>query len=193
MTNPFHTPISCNDNQKIPCIPGHSHCFIWINYVCLNLRKIQKYWNIVEMVLNLYNCTVFQCSGYFKCPLSYCIPFNVICNGEWDCPQGDDEANCNSIYVLTCSNAKAKQNVCIFQSIVTMKKTVFLEMMSCGALMDQCLYAPKTVNVLLKVLSVLTWIQIYIIFGVQWNILNVLVVTHTIIQNCSHHFNLSCF
>ena len=96
MTNPFHTHISCKDKQKIPCIPGHSHCF-YLNKLCI--FEIEKNTKILKYCRNgahLYNCTIFQCSEYFKCPLSYCIPFNVICNGEWDCPQGDDEASCNS-------------------------------------------------------------------------------------------------
>ena len=96
MTNPFHTHLPCNDNQKIPCIPGHSHCF-YLNKLCIfeydKNTKILKY---CRNGAHLYNCTIFQCAGYFKCPLSYCIPYNVICNGEWDCPQGDDEVNCNS-------------------------------------------------------------------------------------------------
>ena len=96
MTNPFHTPISCNDSQKIPCIPGHSHCF-YLNKLCVfEFEKNSKILKYCRNGAHLYNCTVFQCLGYFKCHLSYCIPFNMVCDGEWNCPQGDDEASCNS-------------------------------------------------------------------------------------------------
>ena len=30
-----------------------------------------------------------------KCTTVYCIPFSYVCNGRWDCPQGDDESICN--------------------------------------------------------------------------------------------------
>ena len=101
LTDPFHTHVSCNDSQKIACIPGHSHCF-YLNQLCI--FEFQQNTKILKYCRNgahLYNCTIFQCLGYFKCPLSYCIPFNLICNGEWDCPQGDDEASCNS---YSCPN-----------------------------------------------------------------------------------------
>ena len=50
---------------------------------------------------HLYNCTYFQCSEHFKCQMSYCTPFELICDGKWDCPQGDDEINCQS---FSCPN-----------------------------------------------------------------------------------------
>ena len=32
---------------------------------------------------------------------SYCVPFDLVCNGEWECPQGDDEINCK---LYSCPN-----------------------------------------------------------------------------------------
>lgn len=94
MTNPFHIPMSCNNNQKLSCIPGHSHCF-YLNKLCVfEFQQSAKILKHCRNVAHLYNCTKFQCSGYFKCPMSYCIPFDLICNGEWDCPEGDDEVSC---------------------------------------------------------------------------------------------------
>ena len=31
------------------------------------------------------------CNMRFKCELAYCIPWNYVCNGRWDCPNGEDE------------------------------------------------------------------------------------------------------
>ena len=39
---------------------------------------------------------LFQCSGHFKCPSHYCIPYDYICDGKWDCPNGEDEVQCKS-------------------------------------------------------------------------------------------------
>ncbi len=37
----------------------------------------------------------FRCpSGYYKCHGSYCIPPYLICNGQQDCPNGEEEKEC---------------------------------------------------------------------------------------------------
>ena len=41
-------------------------------------------------------CYVHECPGYFKCFLTYCVPYWRICDGKNDCPYGDDEAACDS-------------------------------------------------------------------------------------------------
>ncbi len=40
---------------------------------------------------HLQNCKVFQCNMMFKCHRAYCIPWNYVCDGRIDCPQGYDE------------------------------------------------------------------------------------------------------
>ena len=101
MTNPFHSYIPCNNTRELPCIPGHSHCF-QLDILCI--FEIQPDTGTLRHCRNgahLYNCTNFQCPEYFKCRMSYCIPFDLICNGKWDCPQGYDEVNCN---LFSCPN-----------------------------------------------------------------------------------------
>ncbi len=58
--------------------------------------KLAKYF-IVQLQNNLLaNCKMVQCSEkYFKCQDSYCIPETHQCNGQWDCPGGQDEKNCS--------------------------------------------------------------------------------------------------
>ncbi len=48
---------------------------------------------------HLENCAVFQCPRHFKCPSAYCIPTYYVCNGVFDCPNGEDEMSCSN---LTC-------------------------------------------------------------------------------------------
>ena len=43
---------------------------------------------------HLRYCHVHECPGYFKCFMSYCIPYQLMCNGRKDCPSGEDEAAC---------------------------------------------------------------------------------------------------
>ena len=33
-------------------------------------------------------------ANFVKCPGSYCLPLNKICDGQSDCPGGTDEINC---------------------------------------------------------------------------------------------------
>ncbi|XP_063960931.1 G-protein coupled receptor GRL101-like [Lytechinus pictus] len=47
-------------------------------------------------VSHLQDCSDFVCPPYtFGCPLSYCIPLRMRCNGIKDCPNGQDELECD--------------------------------------------------------------------------------------------------
>ena len=57
-----------------------------------------------------------------KCPKFYCIPWNYVCDGKWDCPLGEDEVTndicykdgfCKGLY--KCLNSKlciSPGNIC---------------------------------------------------------------------------------
>ena len=60
---------------------------------------------------HLQNCIYFECNVMFKCTASYCIPWSYVCDGKWDCPDGDDELNnpfCNKdracVHMYKCRN-----------------------------------------------------------------------------------------
>ena len=55
---------------------------------------------------HLQICTKFECNMMFKCPMFYCIPWNYVCDGKWDCPQGYDE-----ITDSLCSEGKHCSNM----------------------------------------------------------------------------------
>ncbi len=44
---------------------------------------------------HLQHCRNIQCSGKFKCQGSFCMPFSYVCDGKWDCPNGEDESRQN--------------------------------------------------------------------------------------------------
>ncbi len=55
---------------------------------------------------HLQNCYYFECPTFYKCFNTYCIPLYRMCNGEADCPDGDDERFCAEQTcpdMLTCS------------------------------------------------------------------------------------------
>ena len=97
----------CFKNDEIPCIPGYSICFP-ISKMCVYDFKYNSYHlKYCRNGTHLFNCTNFQCLGYFKCLSSYWIPFSLICDGKWDCSLGHDELNCHS---FNCSSLFKCQN-----------------------------------------------------------------------------------
>ena len=46
---------------------------------------------------HLLKCEHTYCVGRFKCPSSYCISFDNICNKVCDCPHCEDESICNKL------------------------------------------------------------------------------------------------
>ena len=87
---------SCKFKDQIPCLQGHSKCF---NITDICMYRINKYehLNPCRNGGHLENCITFECTLSFKCKHSHCIPWSYVCNGKWDCPEGDDETGylCN--------------------------------------------------------------------------------------------------
>ncbi len=46
----------------------------------------------------------YECpDNYFKCPGNYCIPLHYVCDGEWQCPDGEDEIQCGELQLFYLS------------------------------------------------------------------------------------------
>ena len=60
----------------------------WCIYEKCSQTRTAKYCHNAE---HLKSCTDDICKKHFKCPNSYCIPYSYLCDGAWDCPQGQDE------------------------------------------------------------------------------------------------------
>ena len=85
----------CKDEQKIPCIPGHSKCFE-INVLCVYDHDDLDHIAHCRDGSHLLNCRYINCINTFKCPQSYCIPLRKICDGKRDCYGNEDEIDCNN-------------------------------------------------------------------------------------------------
>ncbi len=45
--------------------------------------------------------SAYECMDhYFKCPGDYCIPYHYVCDGQWQCPDGEDESNCGMVFLI---------------------------------------------------------------------------------------------
>ncbi len=61
---------------------------------------------------HLLSCSKFECPSFYKCTSSYCIALHKVCNGEADCPSGEDEGNCGD---ETCPDLLKcdKEGICV--------------------------------------------------------------------------------
>ncbi len=54
--------------------------------------------SVKQIIINdrITICEDYNCKNvYFKCPGFYCVPWQYVCDGKWDCPGGLEEKNCN--------------------------------------------------------------------------------------------------
>ena len=77
--------------HEIPCMDSNT-CF---DFKDICLYKLDKENQMIpcKMGDHLENCAKFECNIFFKCPENYCIAWSYVCDGKWDCPNGEDESN----------------------------------------------------------------------------------------------------
>ena len=88
------------------CLKGHSKCFN-LTDICIYQLNANKYMTPCRNGCHLQSCKNFECNMKFKCTESYCIPWTYVCDGKWDCSEGDDELEnpaCGRI-VFICTDA----------------------------------------------------------------------------------------
>ena len=101
MVNGTHQKYSPCLNNHLPCLQFHSQCFL-IDKLCLYELDLEHQMMHCRNGFHMNNCANFSCSQSFKCTSSYCIPVHYICDGEWHCPDGNDEQNCNISITPLC-------------------------------------------------------------------------------------------
>ena len=79
LTVPYQHFNTCNNNFELPCVPGHSYCFPLSKICIFDLHHNSQQLKYCRNGAHLYNCTHFECPGYFKCSVSYCVPFDLVC------------------------------------------------------------------------------------------------------------------
>lgn len=77
-----------------PSKPGK----ISLNEHCIFNGDEKNLPNICPYGLHLKGCKHVNCTNTFKCPNSYCIPYKHVCDGNMNCPNGEDEQiNCHHL------------------------------------------------------------------------------------------------
>ena len=102
--------------SEIPCKDGHIKCY---NFTDICIFRLNYFYHLTPCRngANLQNCKQFQCNSMFKCQDSYCVPWIYVCDGKWDCPEGDDEHRnpvCgNKINCVNMYKCKHRHIICI--------------------------------------------------------------------------------
>lgn len=90
----------CQKEGQIPCLPGFlPHVCYDTSQICVYKLNVKGQMIPCQRAEHLESCVHFECNGMFKCPRYYCIPWELVCDGKWDCPRGLDE-------VELCENDK---------------------------------------------------------------------------------------
>ena len=81
---------NCTGKGQILCRKGQLTCFN-ISDVCI--YRLDNHGSLIPCRTgeHIQNCNHFECNMKVKCPGFYCIPWQYICDGKWDCPGGFDE------------------------------------------------------------------------------------------------------
>ena len=108
-----HMVTPCANSNQIPCLNGHPKCYN-ISEICS--YKLNKNGHLIPCRngAHLDNCKGFNCNSNFKCPNYYCIPYEYVCDGSWDCPTGSDENFCRDLHrCFQMFKCKATLSMCI--------------------------------------------------------------------------------
>lgn len=82
----------CSNFSELPCLEHHCKCF-QLDHICTYQLNQFNHLYPCRNGGHMYSCEQFECNAMFKCPLIYCIPWSYVCDGKWDCPQGNDESS----------------------------------------------------------------------------------------------------
>lgn len=104
----------CQHPYELPCWEGHTRCFNTTDICKFSLNRF-GFLVPCRNGAHLEHCTHYACHAKYKCTNSYCIPFSYLCDGKWDCPEGDDEpTSCRSNQICSYQfKCKRTANRCL--------------------------------------------------------------------------------
>ena len=98
MITQFNQYSSTCTSQSSLCAYGSKECFSR-DRICLFERNIYGDPAHCSDTEHLRYCKSHVCPDSFKCNASYCIPVHMVCDMILDCPDGEDESQCDNLTV----------------------------------------------------------------------------------------------
>ncbi len=86
----------CPEAGMHECYPGSIHCYSDTDICHYMIDEEKKTLSPCRSGKHLNHCKQNACNNKYKCNNSYCISYNYLCNGRWDCWNGNDENYCTS-------------------------------------------------------------------------------------------------
>ena len=98
-----NTKLGCPREGQLPCKESHPGCYN-ITDICLYTLDRFGHLKPCRTGSHMESCEQFECNKNYKCPDYYCVPWNYVCDGKWDCSYGYDEISHNCSSGRQCSN-----------------------------------------------------------------------------------------
>ncbi len=104
----------CNESHHLICGQADHSCYN-ISHICVFETLKSGVLVPCKQGEHMQNCASFECNMMFKCPRYYCLPWQNVCDGKWDCPGGLDENVASCISTNQCGNMMKcpKSQICL--------------------------------------------------------------------------------
>ena len=91
-----NTEWPCHEATFLPCKGSVRTCYPEKDH-CIYDTNSHGNIHTCRSAGHLLTCEDYVCGNMYKCPMSYCLPFQKVCDGTADCQDSSDEQNCPMI------------------------------------------------------------------------------------------------